>query len=292
MITSMTGFGKAKNTFGGGEITVEVKTFNHKYYEASVKLPEQIQPFEEQVKKILRKSVRRGKLYLWVNYDPAAVHADDIVIDEKRLQRYYHLLHSIKKKFRLPDEVTLSQMLVLPGVIASKPKKENKRQLLQALETALEKAMSSLTAMRRKEGSALFRDLTTRVKNICTALAKIQALVPREIERYRQKLEIKVAENCGKNGGRQDRLEEEVALFAKNCDISEELTRLQSHVEHFQHVLDENTEAGKVLDFIAQEMQREINTVGAKSVDFSIAKEVIFIKSEIEKIREQVQNIE
>jgi len=291
LIRSMTGFGKGKGVFKNGQVRIEVKTFNHKYLELSCKIPEFLQTFEEQIKKTIRKKVKRGKLYLWITYESG----DDslgVAIDEKKLRRYYNLLKGIKKKFNLKGDLTLDQLLSLPDVITSKPKQENTRTLWRHTSAALDDALESLLKMRKKEGAALYKDLTQRCKNITKSLNKIKLLLPREITRYRSKLKKKIGSSSDKNGFRRERIEAEVALFAKNCDVSEELTRIAAHIDNFKSTLKGSSESGKVLDFIAQELHREINTVGAKSSDFMISREVIFIKGEVEKIREQVQNIE
>ncbi len=292
MIKSMTGFGKGVVNFKDARISVEIKTFNHKFFELSCKLPQNLQPIEEKVKKIIRGKVKRGKLYLWVNCEQTYDKSLDIKLDEKKLKRYYNLLKSAKKKFNLKGEITLSQLLSFPEVIVSEPKKENTKILHRSTLAALEKALNNLVRMRRKEGAALYRELLLRIRNIGKSVAKIKGLLPKEIIRYRKNLKRKVGKNQDKNGLRRERIEAEVALFAKNCDITEELTRIAAHLANFKNTLKSTNEVGKMLDFIAQELHRETNTVGAKSSDFQISKEVIFVKGEVEKIREQVQNIE
>lgn len=292
MIHGMTGFGKSKAAVAGAALRVEIKTFNHKFFELSHKLPDNLQVFEEQIKKIIKKRIRRGKCYLWIQYEQTADKSIEAVVDMKKLQRYHALLSGIKKRFAIKEEITLSQLLSFPEVIVYKPKPENKKLLWRSTSRALHQALSGVQKMRLHEGAALSRDLNQRARNIEKALHKVKGFLPQEISRYREKLKQKVNNGFDKNSQRNERLETEVALFAKNCDISEEITRLHAHIDNFRGTLKTKKEAGKVLDFIAQEMQREINTVGAKSSDFKIAKEVIFSKGEIEKIREQVQNIE
>ena len=292
MIKSMTGFGKGVVNFKDARISVELKTFNHKFFELSCKLPQNLQPIEEKVKKQIRNKIKRGKLYLWVNCEQTYDKSLDIKLNEKKLKRYYSLLEKTKKKFKLKDDITLSQLLSFPEVIVCEPKKENTKILHRATLTALSKALNSLVSMRRKEGAALNKDLLKRTRNISKSVIKIKALLPKEINRYQQSLKKKVGKMQDKNGFRRERVEAEVALFAKNCDISEELTRISAHLVNFKNTLKSSNEVGKVLDFIAQELHRETNTVGAKSSDFQISKEVIFIKGEVEKIREQVQNVE
>ncbi len=292
MIHGMTGFGKSKIAVADATLRVEIKTFNHKFFELSHKLPDNLQIFEEPIKKIVKKKIRRGKCYLWIQYEQTADKSIDAVVDMKKLQRYHALLRGIKKRFAIKDEITLTQLLSFPEVIVYKPKPENKKRLWQCTSQALHKALAGVQKMRLHEGTALHRDLAQRARNIEKALHKIKGFLPQEINRFRLKLKEKINNGLDKNSQRNERLEAEVALFAKNCDISEEITRLHAHIDNFRDTLKTKKEAGKVLDFIAQEMQREINTVGAKSSDFKIAKEVIFTKGEIEKIREQVQNIE
>ena len=289
----MTGFGKSKVVFSQGRIQVEIKTFNHKYFEVSSKLPDSLQIFDEQIKRILRDKIKRGKAYLWINYEPNNSSETNFEVDFKRIQRYHQLLCQVRKKFSLSDEVTLSQLFSFPGVIIYKSERRNDVFLWRHAKTALIQALGELVKMRQKEGRALSRDMRGRAGRIKRALIRIKTYIPLEIKKFSQKLKHKFPKCLlDKNGSRKEKLQIEVAIFSKNCDVSEELTRLGAHISNFNSKLIQGREAGKVLDFIAQEMQREINTVGAKSSDYKISKEVIFIKGEIEKIREQLQNIE
>ncbi|MFH2145340.1 MAG: YicC/YloC family endoribonuclease [Candidatus Omnitrophota bacterium] len=293
MIKSMTGFGKSKVLFSGGCVRAEIKTFNHKYFEASSKLPDSLQIFDEQIKRIIRKRIKRGKVYLWINYEPDNGAELNFEVDFKKMQKYHQLLLQVKKRFSLSEEVTLSQLLSFPEAIVYKNERQNATLLWRHAKTALIQALMDLVRMRQKEGQMLSRDMRARAKRIKRALIRIKAYIPLEIKRFRQKLKHKFPKCLQeKNGSRREKLEMEVAIFSKNSDVTEELTRLGAHISNFNSKLIQSREAGKVLDFIAQEMQREINTVGAKSSDYKISKEVIFIKGEIEKIREQLQNIE
>ncbi|MFH1061475.1 MAG: YicC/YloC family endoribonuclease [Candidatus Omnitrophota bacterium] len=292
MIKSMTGFGKGKAAFADGNIQIELKTFNHKYFEISYKLPDNLQEIETQVKNTIKKQICRGKLYLWVHYEQLEDNSANIVIDQKKLNRYYTLLKDIKKQLKLKDDISLSQLMAYPDIIITKPAKENKKALHKAANLAISRALSALIGMRKKEGLALYKDLSDRAKTIEKSLQKVSVFLPEEINRFRTKLKKKVSSSSDKNGVSRERVEAEVGLFAKSCDIAEEITRLKAHLANFKSTLKSADEVGKVLDFIAQEIQREINTIGAKSSDFRIAKEVIKVKGEVEKIREQVQNVE
>lgn len=288
----MTGFGKGKAAFAGGNIQIELKTFNHKYFELSYKLPDNLQEIEIQVKNIIKKQICRGKVYLWVHYEQLQDNSADIVIDQKKLNRYYKLLKDIKKQLKLKDDITLSQLTAYSDIIIKKPAQENKKALHTAANLAISRALTALVDMRKKEGLALYKDLFDRAKTIEKSLQKVSVFLPEEINRFRSKLKKKVSDSADKSGIKRERIEAEVGLFAKSCDIAEEITRLKAHLTNFKSTLKSAGEVGKVLDFIAQEIQREINTIGAKSSDFRIAKEVIAVKSEVEKIREQVQNVE
>ena len=188
----MTGFGKGVVNFKDARISVEMKTFNHKFLEQSFKLPQNLQPIEEKIKKTIRGKVRRGKLYLWVNCETTYDKSLDIKLDDKKLKRYYNLLKTAKKKFNLKDDITLSQLLSFPEVIVNEPKKENKKILWRATLNALEKALNNLVQMRRKEGAALNKDLLSRLGNIGKSVLKIKAFLPKEINRYKQNLKRKV----------------------------------------------------------------------------------------------------
>lgn len=292
MIKSMTGFGKGRVSFADGYIRVEIKTFNHKFFELNPKLPENLQPFDESIKKLIRQKIKRGKVYFWITYEQCNDNALNVIIDEKRLKRYYRLLTGVKKKFKLKDDITLTQLLSFPEVIALRPKKKSRTLLWRSAKQALNKSLISLIKMRQKEGRVLARDLRKRAKDIKQALGRIKSHLPQQITRYKHRLKSKLDNYLDNNSARAERLGAEVALFARNCDVSEELTRLEAHIDNFRSKLVSRKETGKVLDFIAQELHREINTIGAKSSDFKISKEVIFIKAEVDKIREQVQNIE
>ncbi len=292
MIKSMTGFGKGKAPYGGGQIRIEIKTYNHKFYELTSKLPESLQAYEERVKKMIRKSVQRGKVYLWINYENLKDSGTGMEVDRDKLRHYYGMLKEIQKEFSLSGDITLSQLLSFPDILVYKAVPRNTQKLWSATNRALNSALKSLLLMREREGKLLKRDMEARAANIARSLRKLKKLIPQEIQSFERRLRQKTAKISDKNGTRAERIQAEVAMFAKNCDVSEEIARLEAHIENFLKSLKSEKEAGKILDFIAQEIQREINTLGAKSSDFRISREVIYVKGEVEKIREQVQNIE
>jgi uncharacterized protein (TIGR00255 family) len=288
----MTGFGRAESLLPKGKITVEIKTVNHKFFDISLKMPSQMGLLEDKIKENLQKHIKRGKVYLNIMYDGAFLNEGRVVIDEKAAKRYYNEFSRLKKHIGLKDEIMIKDLIALPGVV-NYPISETKiAALWPNVKSAIDKAVAKLGKDREKEGRALFLDMSGRAKGIKKMLAVIKSRAHLNIGEYRKRFADKVKDITGGRAIDTGRLEMETAIFAKNSDISEEVTRLASHIEHFQQTLADNGEIGKKLDFIAQELHREINTIGSKASDFKIARNVIEIKGEIEKIREQAKNLE
>lgn len=288
----MTGFGKGEMKFPGGQIIVELKTVNHKFFDASLKLPETISPFEDRIKEALQKKINRGKVNVNVIYENNRA-KDEVVAINKKLAKSYHAgMVSLKKSLGLKEPVGLKELIALPGVINYAATQESLTVLWPKIEKALSAALTALILDREKEGKALYRDFSKRVSAIDKMLAEIKSRAHLSIKEYRERFEKRVKDLTSGHKMDKGRLEMEVAIFAKNIDISEEITRLKNHLANFKRTLGTNGEAGKKIDFIAQELHREINTIGSKASDFNISRNVIEIKSEIEKIREQAKNIE
>jgi len=292
MIKSMTGFGRWKAGFKGGAITIEIKTVNHKFFEMTAKLPNHISTFEEKIKEILQKRIKRGKVNLILSYDGAIDKHERVSFNEPLARNYYNALMKLKKKLGVTGEMVVDDLILLPGVLNYEVREESLIKLWPRIKDALDKALGRLVYERMKEGAALHRDLAKRARRIKKMLAAIAKRADLNIGEYKKRFDQRVKELSGGQELDTGRLEMEAAIFAKNCDVSEEITRLASHLANFGKTISGDGEAGKKLDFIAQELHREINTIGAKASDFKISKNVIEIKSEIEKIREQVKNIE
>jgi len=288
----MTGFGKGEAKFKGGTIIVELKTVNHKFFDASLKLPETIMPFEDRIKEVLQKRLQRGKINVNVIYDNRASKAEIVTINKKLAKSYYTGLVALKKHLGLKDSLGMKDMVALPGVINYEVTREGFTALWPKVEEALSLALDRLVVDREKEGHATYRDLRKRTDNIMRLLSEIKSRVHLNIKEYRARLAERVKDLTSGRDIDKGRLEMEVAIFAKNSDISEEIARLKNHLSNFKKTMTLNGEAGKKIDFIAQELHRETNTIGSKASDFKISKNVINIKSEIEKIREQAKNIE
>lgn len=292
MVKSMTGFGRGEAKLRNGKITVEIKTVNHKFFDATIKLPNSISAFEEKIKEVLQKKILRGKVYFNLMYDGKILRDERFVINKEAAENYYGELLKLKKHLGLSDDIAMKDLVALPGILNYEAGEGGLAEVWPKVKLAAENAMHSLLADRAKEGKALVFDLSTRAKKILKMLASIKSRAHLNIEEYRRRFEDRVKALTGGRNIDMGRLEMEVAIFAKNCDISEEITRLRNHLENFNKTLSSKEEVGKKLDFIAQELHREINTIGSKASDFKVSKNVIEIKSEIEKIREQAKNLE
>lgn len=292
MVRSMTGFGKGGAKFKNGKITVEIKTVNHKYFDATLRLPNGITAFEDRIKEVLQKKIARGKVSLSLTCDGKLLKGEKFVINREAAKNYYGELTKLKKFLQIPDDITMKDLVALPGVLNYETGGGDLTEVWPKVKAAVENTVNELVRDRAKEGAALCRDLSGRVKKILKMLASIKSRAHLNIDEYKRRFEDRVKALTGGRNIDMGRLEMEVAIFAKNCDISEEITRLKNHLENFSKTLSGSEEVGKKLDFIAQELHREINTIGSKASDFKISNNVIEIKSEIEKIREQAKNLE
>ena len=292
MIKSMTGFGKGEARFKSGKVTVEIKTVNHKFFDATLKLPNGIAAFEDRIKEILQKKIKRGKVNLNLTYDGTLLKGERISINRRAAKNYYNELDGLKRYLGLEEGITIKDIIALPGVLNFDALEEGLIRFWPKTKKALDVAIDRLIDDRAKEGKALHIDLARRAKKIDTLLATIRSRAHLNIDEYRKRFADRVKDLTGGREIDMGRLEMEVAIFAKNSDISEEITRLDNHLSNFNKTMSAGGEVGKKIDFIAQELHREINTIGSKASDFKISKNVIEIKGEIEKIREQAKNLE
>ncbi|MBL7157665.1 MAG: YicC family protein [Candidatus Omnitrophica bacterium] len=292
MIKSMTGFGRGEIQTKFGFFTSEIRTVNHKFLEVTHKLPNSLGIFDDRVKNLVKSRVKRGKVYLNLIHETTEEVGTNIFIDEKVAKSYCNKLERLKKKLKVEGPIKLSDIISFPGVINYKMGNRNIARMWPFVKEVIEEALDNLVEDRRKEGSFLVKDLTMRMKRIKGIVSDIRKSATKDVRKYKNKLSERIRELSGGYPVDRGRLEVEVALFAKNTDITEELTRLDNHMHNFTKTIKKTGEAGKKLDFIAQELHREINTIGSKSSGFNISKGVIETKTEIEKIREQLKNIE
>lgn len=293
MLRSMTGFGKGLAENNLGRIKIEIKSLNYKFFEVVNRLPANLTVFEDEIREYLQKRISRGRLNLFLSYDRGEAAQDEVYIDKVVGKKYYDMIRSLKKSLRLSGEINIAQIVSLPGVVAYRPQEEDIEKFTPLVKKALAAACTDLIRSKTREGRMLRRSLQHIVESAESSLEKIKRRAPLVAREYRKRLLKNVKELTGsKQVFNPERIEEEAAIFARNCDIAEEIHRASSHIAGFKKVLSDHGEVGRRLDFMAQEMYREANTIGAKANDFPISKEVIKIKSLIEKIREQVQNVE
>jgi uncharacterized protein (TIGR00255 family) len=293
MLLSMTGFGKGKATGKPGTVKIELKSLNYKFFEVICKLPPNLTLFEDKMRESLQKRIVRGRLNLSMTYDALSNTSNAVHINKDIAKQYCSRIHSLKRYLGIQGDVNIDQIINLPGVIEHKPQEAQAVKIWPLAYTALKKAVEDLQRAKAREGRMLKKAIRGLVKEIEISLYKIQARAPQAVNDYKKRLLKNVKLLAGtKRVLNPQRIEEEAAIFARNCDITEETHRIASHISGFKKILAKSSEAGRRLDFIAQEMHREANTIGAKANDFPISKEVIKIKSQIDKIREQVQNVE
>lgn len=290
----MTGHGRGECVRDGYRIVVELSSVNRKQLELAINLPRELDSLEGKVREAANRKLSRGRLSARVSLETADDNtAGQVQLNTALARAYTDEFRKLAKDLNLAGDVTLDTLLRAPGVVQSNGGTLDADAFWPALDKALKAALKDLVAMRQAEGKSLAADLSKRIKSIAKAILRIEKQAPKVVERYRRNLADRVAEMCGETVAvDEDRLAREVAYFADRCDISEELTRLQSHFEQFDSFVKATKPVGRTLDFLSQEMNREINTIGSKANDASISKEVVTVKAELEKFREQVQNVE
>ena len=290
----MTGFGKAAENSPYGRVTVEIKTLNHKSLSINCTPFDGFFLLEEKLKKILQEKLFRGKTFVKIAVENTGKNKvlQKIGINENVAKEYLKKIKKAKKELAISGDIEIKELIGLPGVIEYGSDKKVEK-LWPYIKKATEKALTSLITFRKNEGRRLSRDFKERLRIIQKAIKEIKKYEKQSVADYRKKLSKTIDELVGKGEVDKSRIEQEVAIFAKNCDIAEEVVRLEHHCQSYKKTIEKaKQDVGKKLDFIAQEMHRETNTIGAKASDFRISRAVIDIKSEIEKTREQLKNIE
>ncbi|MFH1846585.1 MAG: YicC/YloC family endoribonuclease [Candidatus Omnitrophota bacterium] len=293
-IKSMTGFGRESVKSPYGRITAEIKTLNHRSLSVTCNPFNGLFLLEERTKELLESKVFRGKIFVRISLEEAGQkkNIEKVRVNESLAEEYLTKIRKLQKKLGLNGDVQIQELISLPGVVGDKTEQKEEN-IWPHVRTALQKAIKKLVKYREEEGARLARDFRGRISGIQKSIKEVKKYEEKGIEDYRKKLIRSIREIAENVDADKSRLETEVASFAKNCDIAEEVTRLEGHIiAYIKTMKDVKTDIGKKLDFIAQEMQREANTIGAKASDFRVSKAVIDIKSEIEKMREQIKNIE
>ena len=290
----MTGYGRGECAQDGFKLTVELSSVNRKQAEVSVTLPREVESLESQIRDAINRHVARGRVNARVTLEAAEGKLSARKhINEPLAKAYAAEFARLAKQLKLSGEVTLDQVLRAPGVFQTDEELAGTEDLWATVEKALNQSLAALIKMREREGAHLAKDLSARVAILRAAVDKIQKQAPTTAENYRQNL-LERIKSAGVEGIAPDdeRMMKEVVLFADRSDISEELTRLQSHFQQFADCVKSKEPVGRTLDFLAQEMNREINTIGSKANDAVISREVVTLKAELEKFREQALNVE
>ncbi len=290
---SMTGYGKGEYENDLYRFKIEIKSVNHRYIDVSVKFPRQISYLEETIKKKIKEKLFRGKIDAYINLEYLGDSQTEINIDTELAKAYNNTLNKLLKELQLNDQVSLNNILNIPDIIKTQKKEVDQESILEVLNASLNLALESIASMRADEGRELKDDILEKTSTIVSYLDIIEERAPEVVLEYKKKLNDRINELIDNETILdKDRLNSEVAFFADKASIDEELVRLKSHIKQLELILEEDGSIGRKLDFLIQEFNREINTIGSKSSDMTITKYVVELKSEIEKIREQIQNIE
>lgn len=292
MIRSMTGYGRGEFEKDGRKFIVEMRSVNHRYGDISVKMPRFMMFLEDRIKKTAAARVIRGKTDIYINFESSYEGDVEVIFNENLADSYMEKVRQIEERYGVtsPDKLTL--VARYPDVITSKKAEEDMDIIWETLLPALNEALDKFIEMREAEGENLKKDILVKNDNIAVLLKAVEEKAPLVAEEYRQKLMQRLAGLLDETEIDEQRILTEVTIFADKACIDEEITRLKSHIDQLKNILENGGQVGRKLDFLVQEMNREANTIGSKSNNIDVTKKVVEIKSEIEKIREQVQNIE
>ena len=292
MIKSMTGYGRAVETVNGREFTVELRSVNNRYLDCSVRLPRMLSFAEDAVKQAVKASISRGKVDVFITVRSEAGDEVQVSLNKAVLQSYLTAMHQMVDEFGVKDDISVSAVSRLPEVFVIEKPQVDEEQLLSDLMSVVAKALEGYDAMRQAEGEALDRDLRSRGQTILELVAQVEAGNGKTVSDYRARLEAKIREVLANTAIDESRILTEAAIFADKVAVDEETVRLRSHLKQMNNMLSAGGAMGRKLDFLLQEMNREANTIGSKCTDVALARIVVDIKAELEKIREQTQNIE
>ena len=293
MIRGMTGYGKQNLSVEGREYQIEIKSVNHRYLDINVKIPKSISYLEETIKKEISNKIKRGKIDVFVSFENNSEEGRKIEINKQLAKLYIEQLKELAQEEKIDSNIEVMDIAKIPDVLTIKVDEENSK-IKDEIKQVTQGAVTRILEMKNIEGEKISQDLLQRIRNIQSKIVEISAKSTGLIEEYVVKLEKRVKELLKNDEVDKSRLAQEVVIYADKCSIEEEITRLKSHIFQFENLISNNQDGaiGKKLDFIIQEMNRETNTIGSKANNLEITNGVIDIKTEIEDIREQVQNIE
>ena len=291
MIKSMTGFGRFEGQINGRSITLEIKSVNHRYTEFNFRVTRGYSFLEEKLKSYITSKVSRGKIDMFVSITEPEDTPAEVVINHNLVQGYLNAFKELNETYSIPNSVTVNDIARYPDILTVNKAKEDEETVLKDVIEAVDVALESFISMREAEGERLKADVLGRADTIMELVAEIEARSPETVREYQDRLREKIEEFLSSGDYDENRIITEVAIFADKVAVDEETVRLRSHFEQLKTYLDSDKPVGRSIDFLIQEMNREANTIGSKVKDAEIAQKVVRIKNEIEKIREQIQNI-
>lgn len=292
MLKSMTGYGRCETVKEGKKILVEIKSVNHRFSDYNIKVPRHLGFLEDKVRRYASERVTRGKVDIYVsveNYDDAEC---DIMLNTELASNYIEVLKELRDKFGLRDDISVSSVARYTDIFKTERREEDQDKIWEVVKSVMTEALDAFSAMRGREGERIEKDLRERIAYMSELAGQVDERSPQTVAEYRDKLYAKIKELLEDREIDEARILTEVAIFADKVAVNEETVRLSSHFEEFYQILDSGGPAGRKLDFLIQEINREVNTIGSKANDIEIAKIVVTLKGEIEKLREQIQNIE
>lgn len=292
MIRSMTGYGRGQQTLGGMDITVEIRSVNHRYYEYSSRLPRVYGFLDERLKGYLQKAVSRGKVDVGVWIDTVDAPGSEVVVNHALAEGYLKALHELAQTYGLRDDVSVNILSRFPDILTVRKAAEDEEAIWEAVRQVADEALAGFVAMREREGARLREDVLARRQTILRAVEQVEARSPEIVREHMAKVEARMKELLSTATVDEQRLLTEAALFADKTATAEETVRLRSHLDQLETLVNASEPVGRKLDFLVQEINRETNTIGSKVQDVELARVVVDVKAEIEKIREQIQNIE
>lgn len=292
MIKSMTGFGRSEISEGQRKISVEMKSVNHRYLEAGIKMPKKLNVFEARIRDVLKQYANRGKIDIFISYEDLTENKIMLKYNSDIAAEYMDIFNRMAEQFDMKNDVTIAGLSRYPEVITMEDIPVDEDELWHFIEKAVRQACEQFVNARITEGENLKKDLLDKLDNMAEVVAFIENRSPKIMKEYRNKLENKVAELLNDTTIDENRIATEVIIYADKICVDEETVRLKSHIDHAKKCLSEDGGIGRKLDFIAQEMNREANTILSKANDIEISNKAIELKTEIEKVREQIQNIE
>ena len=291
MIKSMTGYGRGETLLDGRKVMIEIRSTNHRFCDISLKLPRRFSPLEAEVKKYVSSRAARGKIDVTVQFDSNGEDTCNFTINLPLARTVHTMLESLKQEFGLAEEISLATILSFKDIIAPEKETPETQQDWGTLRRAFEQALDGLQQMQEAEGVEITNDMRARLDTIRQGICDIETLFPRTLAARQQALRERISKWCEGVELDEARMAQEIAYIADKSDITEELIRAQSHLKQFEQWLESSEPGGRKLDFLIQELNREVNTIGSKASDSQISHIVVLMKNELEKIREQVQNI-